>query len=412
MFSLSFSIPSMMLRETAVAGPVSGVSDRAGSVVAAPDTASLAARDALEVRHVSYGYAGAERGTVSALDDVCLTMPPGEVLALVGPSGCGKSTLLRLIAGLERVQSGSIALGGDPVADAHLHLAPESRRIGLVFQDHALFPHLSVADNIGFGVTRMDAAARSRRIATLIGMVGLDGFADRYPHTLSGGQQQRVALARALAPQPRLLLLDEPFSGLDASLRRALGEETHALLKMSGTTAVMVTHDPEEAMTLGDRIAVMRDGRIIQMADAETLYDAPVDAYVATLVGEANRLPGTARGGFVETPLGRFDAPRPGALGPGSPGGADGAVDVLLRPSAFYAVRPDTTSLGPEFQAHVDAVKMIGADTRLKLRPTDAPGLTLGLRLSGRHRLEPGTVHRFGLDARAALVFPAARADT
>jgi iron(III) transport system ATP-binding protein len=249
-------------------------------------------------------------GAHPVLGGLDLDVPAGTITAVLGASGCGKTTLLRLLAGFESTDAGTIALHGRTVDDGHRVLAPEHRRIGYVPQEGGLFPHLSVAANIGFGLPR---AARHHRVAELLELVGLPGFGDRPPHKLSGGQQQRVSLARALAPAPQLVLLDEPFSALDAGLRAQLRTDVADALYRSGTTAVLVTHDQDEALSMAELVAVLRDGRIVQAADPATLYEQPVDAEVARFVGEANLLPGDVLGSTARSPLGehplRSDTP-------------------------------------------------------------------------------------------------------
>jgi iron(III) transport system ATP-binding protein len=258
----------------------------------------------------------------------------GQIGALIGPSGCGKTSLLRAVAGLERCHAGRVLVGGQPVSDAAagLHLPPEQRRIGMVFQDYALFPHLSVADNIAFGLQHLPRAERGPRVQKMLDLVGLAHAARRAPHQLSGGQQQRVALARALAPGPRLLLLDEPFSSLDADLRETLAQELRAILKASGTTALFVTHDQFEAFALGDVIGVMHQGHLEQWDDAYTLYHRPATRFVAGFIGHGVFTPAQivacAHGPCVHTPLGELndldECPLPAAF-------PDGECDVLLR---------------------------------------------------------------------------------
>ena len=254
---------------------------------------------------------------VVAVDAFDLEVRAGEVVCLLGPSGCGKTTALRVAAGLERLQRGCVRVGGRVVADGTIDTPPENRGIGLVFQDFALFPHLTVLQNVEFGLAGMSAAERHIRAVTVLDPVGMKWATSRYPHSLSGGQQQRVALARALAPEPPVILLDEPFSGLDARLRDQIRDESLHILKNSGIATLLVTHDAEEAMFMADRIAVMRDGRVVQVGKPEELYFRPIDAFVAEFFGEVNRLSGRAAGGRVETPLGMFDAP---ALGDGLTG--------------------------------------------------------------------------------------------
>ncbi|WP_143902543.1 ABC transporter ATP-binding protein [Tepidimonas thermarum] len=283
----------------------------------------------LSVTQLTIRYPGA---AASAVDGVTLALRAGDIGVLIGPSGCGKTTLLRAIAGLEPIAAGHIALGGVTVSGAGVHLPPEQRRIGMVFQDYALFPHLDVARNVGFGLAHLDVAARRARVAEALRLVGLDGLQQRYPHELSGGQQQRVALARALAPQPRLLLLDEPFSNLDVDLRERLAHEVRAIIKASGTTALFVTHDQLEAFAIGDVIGVMHQGRLHQWDDAYTLYHRPATRFVAEFIGHGVFAPARIRQQgdevVVETPLGALhdvaECPLPSAY-------PDGLCEVLLR---------------------------------------------------------------------------------
>lgn len=228
-------------------------------------------------------------GAITAVDHVSFELGEHELLALVGPSGCGKSTLLRMIAGLQPTESGSIALAGQIVDDGRHALAPERRRVGLVFQEHALFPHLSVAKNVAFGV-RDETDRADARVREMLDVVGLGDFHDRYPHELSGGERQRVALARALAPRPTLMLLDEPFASLDPNLRAKVRDDVVGILRRTQTPAVMVTHDQDEALAAGDRIAVMRDGSIAQIDTPDRIFHAPSDRFVAAFMGEADFL--------------------------------------------------------------------------------------------------------------------------
>lgn len=236
-------------------------------------------------------------GHTVAVDHVSFELGPHELLALVGPSGCGKSTLLRMLAGLHTTESGSITLGGVVVDDGRTALPPERRRVGLVFQEHALFPHLSVADNVAFGVRDGDADAR---VAEMLTVVGLAEYGRRFPHELSGGERQRVALARALAPRPSLMLLDEPFASLDPNLRARIRDDVVAILRSTGTPAVFVTHDQGEALAVGDRIAVMRAGRVVQLGSPEEVFHAPADRFVAAFMGEADFLTRREAGGLVD----------------------------------------------------------------------------------------------------------------
>ena len=258
---------------------------------------------------------------VGAVNGVSLELPKGELMALLGPSGCGKTTTLRLIAGFERLDAGRIEIGGQVVAGPGIHLAPAKRRVGMVFQEYALFPHMSVAENIRFALHRFDGD-KDRRIADVLELVGLFGLENRNPHELSGGQQQRVALARALAPEPALILLDEPFSNLDASLRVRVRAEVRAILKEAGATAIFVTHDQEEALSLVDGIAVMINGFVMQVASPQQLYHQPANRTVAEFVGDANFFEGEASGYRVRCELGDLHLQFAN----------DGPVDILIRP--------------------------------------------------------------------------------
>jgi iron(III) transport system ATP-binding protein len=246
-------------------------------------------------------------GDTVAVDRVDLEVPRGSLTALLGPSGCGKTTVLRMIAGLLDPDAGTIDVDGRRVTGPDVAIAPERRNIGMVFQDYALFPHLSVARNVGYGLSSLSRRERRARTDEALALVGLSGLGDRLPTALSGGQQQRVALARALAPQPDLILLDEPFSNLDAALRATVREDVRAILRAADQTAVFVTHDQEEALSLADRVAVMEAGRLHQLADPQTLYTQPATRFVAEFVGEADVLPGRRAGRFlVDTPIGRL----------------------------------------------------------------------------------------------------------
>jgi len=284
----------------------------------------------LNVTQLSVQYAGQPH---AAVDTVTLGLRAGDIGVLIGPSGCGKTTLLRAVAGLERASSGSIHLGGERVSDGALHVPAEQRRIGMVFQDYALFPHLDVGRNVAFGIHQRPKAERAARVAEVLKLVGLDGLQSRYPHELSGGQQQRVALARALAPAPRLLLLDEPFSNLDVDLRERLAHEVRAILKAAGATALFVTHDQLEAFAIGDVIGVMHQGHLHQWDDAYALYHRPATRFVAEFIGHGVFAPAQIRqqpGGdvVVQTPLGALtdmdECPLPSAY-------EAGLCDVLLR---------------------------------------------------------------------------------
>jgi iron(III) transport system ATP-binding protein len=294
------------------------------------------------------------------LRDVSLAVEAGQVLALLGPSGCGKTTLLRTIAGLEVPDAGEVEVSGRVLTSGPDVVPPERRQVGMVFQDWALFPHLSVAANVGYGLPRSER--RGSRVADALAMVGLAGLGARMPGTLSGGQQQRVALARALAPRPSVLLLDEPFSNLDTTLRVQVRAEVHRLLGALGVTTVFVTHDQEEAFVLGDEVAVMSEGRIVQQATPAAIYDHPASPWVASFVGEANLLPGAARGDDADTALGRV-ALRAGIGGP-----------------ATVLVRPEDVAVSAGDAARVAAVEYYGHDTVYQL---DVGGLIVRARATG-----------------------------
>ncbi|MFB6311697.1 MAG: ABC transporter ATP-binding protein [Salinirussus sp.] len=275
-------------------------------------------------------------GDEVAVDSISLSVRPGELVTLLGPSGCGKTTTLRLIEGLDRPTTGSIAIGGEIVADDHTFREPEDRDVGLVFQDFALFPHLNVEENIAFGLREWDADERAARVDDLLDLVDLAEHRTKMPSQLSGGQSQRVALARSLAPEPDLLLLDEPFSNLDVRLRVEMREEVRRILKAAGVTAVSVTHDQEEALSISDRVAVMNAGRIEQVGTPEGVFENPESRFVASFLGRASFLPGRVRGDVVETTLGAI----PTAQLNGPVEAYDGAeIDVLLRPDDL-AARP------------------------------------------------------------------------
>ena len=304
-----------------VAQPVERVAP-AGATESAPPLVRISG---LTKRYAPQGHA--------AVNELELSVEQGEVLCLLGPSGCGKTTLLRLMAGFERPDAGEIEVAGRVVASSRHWVEPEHRRIGFVFQDFALFPHLDVLDNVAFGL-KGRRAARRKRAAEVLALVGLTVFQERFPHQLSGGQQQRVALARALAPRPHILLLDEPFSNLDASLRGATRDEVRNILTASGTTAVMVTHDQEEALSFGDRLAVMRDGEIEQTGAPEQVYFNPATAFVASFLGRTNLLRGHATGASATTAIGEVPLAS----------SATGRVVISLRPDHLTLRPPSSRS--------------------------------------------------------------------
>ena len=320
--------------------------------------ATIAARLTLE--EVSHYY-----GTTPAVVDFSLDVAPGEIICLLGQSGCGKTTLLRIAAGIERQQSGRVLINDNEVAGPDRFLPPERRGVGLMFQDYALFPHLSILDNIAFGLTSLSRQEAEREARAALRRVGLESYAGEFPHVLSGGEQQRVALARAVAPRPSVLLMDEPFSGLDRRLRESVRDETLAVLRETRATCIIVTHDPEEAMRLADRIALMRRGRLVQVGPADELYAAPVDLFTARFFSEFNEIAGEVRDKCVTTPFGKVPAN----------GFLEGeAIDVCIRPQGIrIEAEPGGTAgriLRRRFLGDVDLIDIAveGLDEPLKAR--------------------------------------------
>lgn len=353
----------------------------------------------LELENVNHAF---DDG-VSVLRDISLAIRPGEILCLLGPSGCGKTTTLRLAAGLEECQHGRVLLNGAVVSDGRIHVPPEQRGVGLVFQDTALFPHLTVAENIGFGLGALSREGREARVHELLAQVGMESYADAYPHILSGGQQQRVALARALAPDPGLVLLDEPFSGLDAQLRSMIRQEMLEVLKSHGATALVVTHDPEEAMYVADRIAVMNRGRVEQVGTPFEVYCHPVNSFVTRFFSSTNRFSSTVRGGKVETPFGPLPAPE--GLGEGS------QVEVLIRPEALRvtARNAGATSTIGSVAARVETARMLRRAVFLQISIGDFDGQELHFhaRDPGHRMPEEGSTVTVTLDPQQTFIFKA-----
>ncbi|CBE69980.1 MAG: ABC transporter ATP-binding protein [Candidatus Methylomirabilis oxygeniifera] len=275
----------------------------------------------IRIEQVSKRYGG---GSVMAVEEVSFAVEKGEILALLGPSGCGKTTTLRLIAGFEAPDSGRIEIGGRMVAHDTVFLPPEQRGVGMVFQSYALFPHLTVLENVAFGLRQWSGEQQRDRIAEALDLVGLSKLEGRYPHELSGGQQQRVALARALAPSPQVVLLDEPFSNLDADMRAQMREDVRSILRQAGTTAIFVTHDQEEAFVIADQVGVLNHGHLEQLDHPEAIYHTPASRFVARFVGSADFIPGLIQGERITTELGILPNQR------GLSGGQ--AVEVMIRP--------------------------------------------------------------------------------
>ncbi|WP_338720028.1 ABC transporter ATP-binding protein [Devosia sp. XK-2] len=327
-------------------------------------------------------------GSVAALDGVSLEIGAGQIACLVGHSGCGKSTLLRTVAGIETIDGGKILIDGITVSGDDAFVEPEHRRVGFMFQDYALFPHLSVRQNIAFGLSKLPRSDRARRVADIIERIGIGALADRFPHMLSGGEQQRVALARALAPQPRLLLMDEPFSNLDRGLRDKVRHETLAIVRDLAMTAVVVTHDPEEALAIGDMVALMQSGRLVEAGTGERIYDAPWTAYAASFFSQVNVIPARFSPDGLETPLGRFP----------SPDFRGGAPRVLVRPQSISIA-------GQGIAAEVLDRAILGEIEQIELKVS---GLSAPLIMRGtaRHDVAPGQSVHLSINASQVMIFP------
>ena len=357
------------------------------------------AQPRLQVQSLTRSFGG--RAVVNA---VSLKIAAGQVTCLLGPSGCGKSTTLRMIAGVEMPDSGRIVIDGQEVCGPARILPPEARGVGLMFQDFALFPHLTVAENVGFGL-RGDRTERGRRIAELLEKVNLSGYGEKHPHQLSGGEQQRVALARALAPKPRVMLMDEPFSGLDNRLRDGIRDTTLELLKAEGTAVLLVTHEPDEAMRMADEIALMRAGAIVQRGAPYNIYNAPVDRAAAAFFSDINVIRGKSRGALTETPFGAFL----------TPGHADGApVDIVIRPQ-HLKIDFDRAGRGPNptvqdgtpARGTVTRARFMGRESLVDfVMDQDAQVLTAAV--PGVFLPKPGTALWLMIRRDRCFVFPAA----
>ncbi len=335
-------------------------------------------------------------GDATALAGVSLAVAPGEIVCLLGPSGCGKTTLLRVVSGIEKPSSGRVLINDREVAGPQRFVPPEDRSIGLMFQDFALFPHLNILDNVAFGLRSLVREERERAARAILERVGLGGFASAYPSTLSGGQQQRVALARAIVPRPAVMLMDEPFSGLDIQLRDSMQEETLALLRETRATSLIVTHNPEEAMRLGDRIVVLNAGRIVQAGTTESLYKNPASLFVARLFSEINEIPVRVEGGKVSTPAGAFKAP----------GLADGTAAVLCIRERAIEIGPGVSEGRAILNGRVLDHKFLGDFTRIDIA-VEGFERPLKARVSGRDGLGRGSEVKVAIAPDAGLVFAA-----
>ncbi|QHQ34642.1 ABC transporter ATP-binding protein [Algicella marina] len=342
---------------------------------------------------------------VAVVDGVSLGIHPGQVTCLLGPSGCGKSTTLRMAAGVERTQAGSVRIDGRVVADATTHLPPEARGIGMMFQDFALFPHLTAAENVGFGLGRKDAG-RTARVQDLLERVGLAEMADKYPHQLSGGEQQRVALARALAPRPSVMLMDEPFSGLDNRLRDEIRDQTLEILKEEGAAVLLVTHEPDEAMRMADQIALMRKGRIVQVGAPYNIYNAPVDAEAAGFFSDINLLHGVVQDFSTDTPFGQFFCPNMRD---------EADVEIIIRPQHLkldfdrQGTGPlPTASDGVAARGQVARARFMGHESLVELM-MDHDGSILKATVPGVFLPKTGTPLWLSLRRDRCFVFPCKR---
>jgi iron(III) transport system ATP-binding protein len=333
-------------------------------------------------------------GRITALQDIDLDIRPGEILSLLGQSGCGKTTLLRIAAGVDVPSAGRVLLDGREVASANAFVPPEKRSVGLMFQDYALFPHLSILKNVMFGLTALDRKAREQEARAALARVGLEHLAAAFPHEASGGEQQRVALARAIVPRPGILLMDEPFSGLDSRLRDSVRADTLSVLRETGATAVIVTHDPAEAMRMSDRIVLMRGGRIVQEGAAASLYDRPRNLFVARFFSQLNELEGVVRSGRAVTRLGVFPA---GGMAEGR------EIVVAIRPQGVLLHSPGGEEGVPgrvvsrHFLGEVELFDVAVEGSESYLVAKGRAGTGFG----------PGAEVRVGFDARDILVFPA-----
>lgn len=352
----------------------------------------------LKVEHLTRHLGGRD-----VVHDVSLHIAPGQVTCLLGPSGCGKSTTLRIIAGVDRQDQGRVIVDGRVVSDGVRHDPPENRQIGLMFQDFALFPHMTVGENVGFGLSGAKQDTQ-RRVHEMLERVHLDDFANARPHELSGGEQQRVALARAIAPRPRIMLMDEPFSGLDNRLRDGIRDETLAILKEEDTAVLLVTHEPDEAMRMADEIALMRDGQIVQRGAPYNVYNAPADRQAAAFFSDINIIRGTVQGALTDTPFGDF-------LTPGYEDGSE--VEIVIRPQ-HLRIDFDRSGKGPDptpedgvaARGTVVRARYVGRESLVEFK-MDHDGSILKASVPSVFLPKPGTALWLMLRRERCFVFPA-----
>ena len=359
--------------------------------LASPATPFRQSRVATTEAALAVQELGLRFGQVRALEGVSLKIRRGEVVCVLGASGSGKSTLLRLVAGVARPTSGRVLLGDVEVAGPQTFVEPENRQVGMVFQDYALFPHLTVASNIAFGLRGRRRPDVDSIVRSLLERVDLTRYAESYPHMLSGGERQRVALARALAPRPQMLLMDEPFSSLDGRLREQIRQDTLDLLRDTGTTTIIVTHEPDEALRIADRIVILDKGRLVESGTPEELYNRPATIFAARLFGHLNELRGTCQNGCIMTALGSFEA---GHLAEHTPG------SVFIRPQHVRLAQGSSN-----IQARVIRTTFLGEvdHVLLEVAGLEAP---VALRASGRTRLQPDEVVHLDIHRDAVFVIP------
>lgn len=347
----------------------------------------------LKLENINVSYDGK-----NIIRNVSFEVAKGELVCLLGPSGCGKTTTLRTIAGFERPETGIIKIGDNIISSATKSVSPQKRKIGFLFQDYALFPHLTVLENISYGLTGYNKKEAKNKILELLIQIRMRSFANRYPNELSGGEQQRVALARALAPSPKLLLLDEPFSGIDANLRTKLRRETKTIIKDKGFTSIMVTHDPEEAMLMADKIILMKEGIIVQTGTPEELYNKPINSFAAEFFGEVNYLNGSAKGNWIDTEAGAIP-------NKGFPEGTK--LEVLIRPESIK-LEQSAFNEGSFREARVCDIDYSGRSSQLRLGLGNGPEHRTHIKVQqpGSFKGNIGTRLHLNIDGEQVFTFP------